>query len=159
MAFVRKRDPRYKQFQQEQEVLRKEREEAQKAKLAAERAERLQRLEDYEAPAWAKIEEHDAVLDELNDVWEEEEIQWECQACNKRFKNERQWKSHESSKKHHEMVEILRRELLAEDGVEEEPSDDATTTSLTDPETEELKVETEAQGNLQTWFMMKFMCT
>ncbi|RKP26584.1 hypothetical protein SYNPS1DRAFT_10135, partial [Syncephalis pseudoplumigaleata] len=114
VAFVRKRDPRYKQFQQEQEALRKEREEAHKARLAAERAERLQRLEEYEAPAWANTEEHDAVLDVLDDVWEEEEVQWECQACNKRFKNERQWKHHESSKKHREMVEILRQELLAE---------------------------------------------
>ncbi|KAI9591832.1 hypothetical protein BDF19DRAFT_453615 [Syncephalis fuscata] len=157
VAFVRRRDPRYKQFLQEQEVLRKEREAAQKARLAAEKAERLQRLENYEAPAWAKSEEHDAVLDELDDVWEEEEEQWECQACNKRFKNERQFKNHESTKKHREMVEILRKELLAEDGVEEEDDDSdsednevsiGSDAATTDSETEEIEGEAKAQGNM-----------
>lgn len=40
--------------------------------------------------------------------------QWECVACNKTFRSEAAWDSHERSKKHMKQVEALRREMQAE---------------------------------------------
>ena len=44
------------------------------------------------------------------DGWDEEETLL-CAACNKRFKNIKQWENHERSKKHLERVKQLRLEI------------------------------------------------
>ena len=41
--------------------------------------------------------------------------EFECPACNKRFKSSQQWENHQKSKKHKKNVELLKRELMAED--------------------------------------------
>jgi DnaJ homolog subfamily A member 5 len=41
--------------------------------------------------------------------------EFECPACNKRFKSSQQWENHQKSKKHKKNVEQLKRELMAED--------------------------------------------
>jgi DnaJ family protein A protein 5 len=48
-----------------------------------------------------------AALEAADSLW--------CAACNKYFKNLRQWENHEQSKKHLQRVKQLRAELLAED--------------------------------------------
>jgi len=41
--------------------------------------------------------------------------EWECVACRKTFRSEAAWDSHERSKKHMKEVEILKREMQADD--------------------------------------------
>lgn len=44
----------------------------------------------------------------------EDEEEWECVACNKTFRSEAAWDSHERSKKHMQAVERLKREMMEE---------------------------------------------
>ncbi|KAJ3300199.1 hypothetical protein HK104_003427 [Borealophlyctis nickersoniae] len=113
-AFVRKRDPRYASFQERQKKLQEEKVAETKLRAAMERARRALKAEDYETPEWAKVQE-DLHVDDLVAAEYEELF---CIACNKAFKSDKQFENHEKSKKHLKNVELLREELLAEEGDE-----------------------------------------
>lgn len=83
-AFVKKRDPRFKVYQAEQDALQELKKADLKRKMEAERVERLAALETFEEQDWTKVD--DAGVD-LH--WEEEEV-FECIVCEKVFKNQKQ---------------------------------------------------------------------
>ncbi|KAJ3034187.1 hypothetical protein HK097_004584, partial [Rhizophlyctis rosea] len=110
--FVRKRDPRYKDFQERQKKIAEEKQAEVKMRVAREKKERALKAMEYEVPEWARVQEEKAV----EEIIAEEEIEeLFCVACNKGFKSEKQFENHEKSKKHIKMVELMREELLADE--------------------------------------------
>ncbi|KAI9724636.1 MAG: hypothetical protein M1828_003660 [Chrysothrix sp. TS-e1954] len=114
VAFVKKRDPRYKPNTQteaeRQEVLRN----AAKAQAARMRAANEAKLS-VEVPEWTKNRESEDEEEEEESSGEEsEEEHFECVACRKTFKSENQFEAHEKSKKHNKAVTALRRKLQEE---------------------------------------------
>lgn len=112
VAFVRKRDPRYKPNQQSEEERQKTLRDAAAAQAARMRAANQAKL-DQEVPEWTKVREPDDNDEELFEE-ESEEEHFECVACRKTFKSENQWTAHEKSKKHVKAIQALRRKLKKE---------------------------------------------
>jgi DnaJ family protein A protein 5 len=115
VTFVRKRDPRYKpNFQSEQDRQKELREKA-KLQAAKSRAENEKRLAGV-IPDWAQSKDQDSTLvGSFDDDDEEEIIHHECVVCNKVFKSEKQYESHEQSKKHKQAVKDIVRQMRKED--------------------------------------------
>lgn len=124
VAFVRKRDPRFKANTQSEEEREKALREATAARAAKQRAENERKMAGEVLPEWAKHREPDEVLEESGD--ESEEEQWECVACRKTFKSEKQWEAHEKSNKHKKAVQALRKKMM-KDGVSLDLDDEAGT--------------------------------
>lgn len=122
VAFVRKRDPRFKANTQSEEEREKTLREATAARAAKQRAENERKIAGEVLPEWAKHREPDEVLEESGD--ESEEEQWECVACRKTFKSEKQWEAHEKSNKHKKAVQALRKKMM-KDGVSLDLDDEA----------------------------------
>lgn len=110
IAFVRKRDPRYTPDTRSAEDKAKAQRELRKAQAAKARAELNAKLEReaQELPSWA-TERPASELEESEEEVEEEHF--ECVACNKTFKSERQYEAHEKSKKHQKAVKDLKRKM------------------------------------------------
>jgi len=123
VAFVRKRDPRFKANTQSEEEREKTLREATAARAAKQRAENERKIAGEVLPEWAKHREPDEVIEESGD--ESEEEQWECVACRKTFKSEKQWEAHEKSNKHKKAVQALRKKMM-KDGISLDLDDDAT---------------------------------
>ncbi|KAA8622654.1 DnaJ domain containing protein [Pyrenophora tritici-repentis] len=106
VAFVRKRDPRYTPQTEEQKA--KAQKEARKAQAARARAAQIAKLdqEAQELPEWATARPADELEEETEE--EVEEDLYECVACNKTFKSERQYDAHEKSKKHQKAIQALK---------------------------------------------------
>ncbi|KAJ5454256.1 uncharacterized protein N7458_005212 [Penicillium daleae] len=121
VAFVKKRDPRYKanaqNEAQRQETLRQ----SVAAQAARSRAQNQAKMGDYVLPEWARSEEQ-AVGD--HEESSESEIQsFECVACNKQFKSQKQFEAHERSKKHLKAVKQLCRDMrIQNDELDLEPA-------------------------------------
>lgn len=111
VAFVRKRDPRYTPDTRSAEDKAKAQRELRKAQAAKARAELNAKLEReaQELPSWA-TERPASELEESEEEEIEEEI-FECVACNKTFKSERQYEAHEKSKKHQKALKDLKRKM------------------------------------------------
>ena len=111
VAFVRKRDPRYTPDTRSAEDKAKAQRELRKAQAARARAELNAKLEReaQELPSWAT--ERPASELEESEEDEVEEEHFECVACNKTFKSERQYEAHEKSKKHQKAVKDLKRKM------------------------------------------------
>jgi DnaJ family protein A protein 5 len=134
VAFVRKRDPRYTPDTKSADEKAKAQREARKAQAARARAAQLEKLEREarELPSWATAQP------EEEEEESEEEIEaehYECVACNKTFKSERQYDAHERSKKHQKAIQALKRKMqkdnahlnLDEDAIDSDiivPADD-----------------------------------
>lgn len=116
VAFVKKRDPRFKPNMQteaeRQNVLRK----AAVAQAARSRAANKARHDPRpeEVPEWMKSSEvqEDSLSDEAEDKVKET---FECVVCNKHFKSEKQYEAHENSRKHMRAVQHIRRQMQQED--------------------------------------------
>ncbi|KAH6637484.1 hypothetical protein C7974DRAFT_432394 [Boeremia exigua] len=110
VAFVRKRDPRYTPDTRSAEDKAKAQRELRKAQAARARAELNAKLERevQELPSWA-TERPASELEESEEEIEEEHF--ECVACNKTFKSERQYEAHEKSKKHQKALKDLKRKM------------------------------------------------
>lgn len=112
VAFVKKRDPRYKanaqNEAQRQETLRQ----SVAAQAAKSRAMNHAKMRQHVVPEWAQSEGHGANEDEESS--ESEVESFECVACYKHFKSQKQFEAHERSKKHLKAVKQLRREMLME---------------------------------------------
>ncbi|KAF9067205.1 DnaJ domain-containing protein [Rhodocollybia butyracea] len=124
--FLRKRDPRYKAHIARQ---------AETAQIHASGSstpntkKRTTALDvTYVEQDWQKVDNRSGHDDLEWAVAEGEDTEeWECVACNKSFRSEPAWDSHERSKKHMKEVERLRQEMLAEGeilGLDEEPEHD-----------------------------------
>ncbi|OQE37432.1 hypothetical protein PENCOP_c010G03950 [Penicillium coprophilum] len=109
VAFVKKRDPRYKvnvqSEAQRQETLRQ----SVAAQAARSRALNQAKMRDHVLPEWAQSEQPVAAEDqEKSEESEESEVEsFECVACHKYFKSQKQFEAHERSKKHLKAVKQL----------------------------------------------------
>jgi len=113
VKFVRKRDPRYKQYQANLEAQKK----AAAAAAATQKAStsRSKPSDSFVEQDWQRVDKrNDADLDWALAEGEDLE-EWECVVCNKTFRSEAAWNSHERSKKHLKEVEKLRLEMEEED--------------------------------------------
>ncbi|KAJ5110732.1 hypothetical protein N7532_001267 [Penicillium argentinense] len=113
VAFVKKRDPRYKanaqNEAQRQETLRQ----SVAAQAARSRAMNNAKLREHVVPEWARSHEPDISDDE--ETSESEIESFECVACHKSFKSQNQFEAHEKSKKHLKAVKQLCREMRLQD--------------------------------------------
>lgn len=111
VAFVRKRDPRYTPNTQTAEDKAKAQRDARKAQAARARAAQMAKMEQEEqaVPHWATARPADEVEEESEE--EVEEDLYECVACNKTFKSERQYDAHEKSKKHQKAIQALKKKM------------------------------------------------
>ncbi|GAB7361381.1 hypothetical protein MBLNU230_g1436t1 [Neophaeotheca triangularis] len=114
VAFVRKRDPRVVVNSQTEAERQKTLRDAAAAQAARARKANQANVEPQVAE-WTKIRDPE---EEEENPFEEEEQQeeevFECVACSKVFKSERQWEAHEKSKKHQKAVFALRKKMQKE---------------------------------------------
>jgi DnaJ family protein A protein 5 len=108
VAFVRKRDPRYLPNTQSDEDRQKVMRDASAAQAARARAANAAKLGDV-VPEWITARDT-AELEESDDEDVENE-EFECVACHKTFKSEKQFEAHERSKKHQKSVQALKRQM------------------------------------------------
>ncbi|KAG9229740.1 putative DnaJ like protein subfamily C member 21 [Amylocarpus encephaloides] len=113
VVFVRKRDPRFIPNSQSEADRQKILRDAVAAQAAKSRAANQAKLQDHVLPAWAQSsmpgEEEEGSSEEVEEV---DHI--ECVVCRKVFKSEKQYETHEKSKKHIKAVQQLRREMKKE---------------------------------------------
>lgn len=113
VSIVRKRDPRYVPSTQTEAERQKALRDATAAQAARARAANEAKLK-AEVPEWTKSREPDPLADmegNFDDEEEEEEQVFECVACNKIFKSEKQWEAHERSKKHQKAIYALQKRM------------------------------------------------
>ncbi|KAG0168148.1 hypothetical protein DFQ28_004445 [Apophysomyces sp. BC1034] len=115
-VFVRKRDPRYKAFQQEEQKRKEAAAAEQKARIQREKQEVQAQLASYQEQEWAKVEhnisDEEADDDDDDDI---EESDFYCVVCDKFYKSEKQFISHESSRRHVKQAQALKEEMLADE--------------------------------------------
>ncbi|KAG5646097.1 hypothetical protein DXG03_004336 [Asterophora parasitica] len=114
--FIRKRDPRYKAHQVRQTELSQNQASASATPVGGAPRRRQQVTEEYIEQDWQKVDTGHlhADLDWAAAEGDDPE-EWECVACQKSFRSEAAWDSHERSKKHLKAVELLRQQMLGED--------------------------------------------
>ena len=133
IAFVKKRDLRYKpntQSEAERQQTLRDAAAAQAARSRAENAAKVNR----EVPEWTKAREPDDLEEETEEEIDEEHF--ECVACKKIFKSEQQFDAHERSKKHIKAVQALRRQVRKE-GMKLGLEDEVSTSGVATPSGEE----------------------
>ena len=148
--FVKKRDRRVILHQMEEAKRRQEKQEADAARREAEKQERLLRAAQYQDAAWARSDSLDSDTDDQEDDTLEEQLVWHCPVCDKHFKSEASMANHEKSKKHKELVELLRLELEEEElGVilEEEEGDEGEEAEQKESDTELNSEEVSGSGS------------
>jgi DnaJ family protein A protein 5 len=109
VAFIRKRDPRYKPNTQSEEDRQKALRDAATAQRARARAANEAKIQEADVPEWDKFREVSEEEESEEEEPEQEII--ECVACDKEFKSERQYEAHEKSKKHQKAVSVLQRKM------------------------------------------------
>jgi DnaJ family protein A protein 5 len=109
VAFIRKRDPRYKPNTQSEEDRQKALRDAATAQRARARAANEAKIQEADVPEWDKFREVSEEEESEEEEPEQEII--ECVACDKEFKSERQYEAHEKSKKHQKAVSALQRKM------------------------------------------------
>ena len=115
VAFVKKRDPRFKpnaQSEAERQKLLRDTAAAQAARSRA--ANQAKQAQQESVPGWMRTSgfEEPEVSDESEEAAQE---QFECVVCKKSFKSEKQYEAHERSKKHVRAVQHLKRQMQQED--------------------------------------------
>lgn len=131
VSFVRKRDPRYTPNTQSEADRHKSLRTAAAAQAARSRAANTQVHSSFEVPEWVQASE-DKVDEQDSELEESEAEILECVACNKRFKSEKQFESHERSKKHIKAIQELRRQMKRETANLDLDVDDTPNTYLKD---------------------------
>lgn len=118
VAFVRKRDPRYKPHAQTAAERQKIVRDAATAQAARSRAANQAKMAERVGTAdWTK--ESDTVGEAIDEDFSETEAdepeeEFECVVCHKVFKSEKQFDAHEKSKKHIKAVQRLRKDMHSE---------------------------------------------
>ena len=114
VAFVKKRDPRFKTNVKSEAERQKTLQDAAKSQAARQRAaNQAKQAQTQAVPEWMKsgqVQEDDTSDDVENKVSD----QFECVVCNKSFKSENQYEAHEKSRKHVRAVQNLKRQMLEE---------------------------------------------
>ena len=115
VAFVKKRDPRFKpntQSEAERQRLLRDTAVAQAARSRA--ANEAKQAQMGIVPQWIKSSEtlESDISGESEEVAQE---QFECVVCKKSFKSEKQYEAHEKSRKHIKAVQHLKMQMLQED--------------------------------------------
>jgi DnaJ family protein A protein 5 len=138
IAFVRKRDPRYTPNTQTDEDEAKAQRDARKAQVARARAAQIAKLEQetQAVPDWATARPADELEEESEEEIDEEH--YECVACNKTFKSERQWEAHEKSKKHQKAIQALKKKMQ-KDNAHLNLDEDALSSGVITPANDELE--------------------
>jgi DnaJ family protein A protein 5 len=138
IAFVRKRDPRYTPNTQTDEDKAKAQRDARKAQVARARAAQIAKLEQetQAVPDWAIARPADELEEESEEEIDEEH--YECVACNKTFKSERQWEAHEKSKKHQKAIQALKKKMQ-KDNAHLNLDEDALSSGVITPANDELE--------------------
>ena len=113
--FMRKRDPRYKAYTARQAKSTEQPPTAPASGTTTPR--RPAPTSTFVAQDWQKVAEPSDAAADLEWARAEgaEDEEWECIACNKTFRSEAAWSSHERSKKHLRAVEQLKREMQDEE--------------------------------------------
>lgn len=115
VAFVKKRDPRFKPNTQSEVERQKLLRDTAIAQAARSRAANQAKQAPYESmPGWMKPSESQdpETSDESKEAAQE---QFECVVCKKSFKSEKQYEAHEKSRKHIRAVQHLKRQMHQED--------------------------------------------
>ncbi|CAG8645891.1 3571_t:CDS:2, partial [Paraglomus occultum] len=121
VEFVRKRDPRYKKYNEFISEQNAAKQAEAKKRAARDRAEYLASLQQYTEQEWARVDnEEEEVIETDDDEIEEEYV---CIACNKNFKHEKAWNSHERSKKHLKNLWLLQR-MMKDDANMSDPNNE-----------------------------------
>jgi DnaJ family protein A protein 5 len=147
VAFVRKRDPRYTPNTQSADDKAKAQRDATKAQAARARAAQIAKLEKeaQALPSWATA--RPASEEEEESEEEIEEDHYECVACNKTFKSERQYEAHERSKKHQKAIQSLKRRMQ-KDNAHLDLDKDAISSGVITPADDDFEVDaTESDTN------------
>ncbi len=111
LAFVKKRDPRFKPNAQSEAERQKILRDAVAAQAARSRAANLAKVAPRGlVPEWMMNRE-EVVNNESEESEDEPDEHVECVVCNKSFKTEKQYEAHERSKKHTKAVQQLRRQM------------------------------------------------
>ncbi|KAL9038838.1 MAG: hypothetical protein Q9214_005124, partial [Letrouitia sp. 1 TL-2023] len=114
VAFVKKRDPRFKNQSQNESERQKALRDAASAQAARSRAANKARTTlDYEQPGWARTSQFEDI-EKTTDDEEQPRDQFECVICHKIFKSEKQYEAHEKSKKHLKSTQKIRKEMEKE---------------------------------------------
>ncbi|KAL8711120.1 MAG: hypothetical protein Q9220_004501 [cf. Caloplaca sp. 1 TL-2023] len=125
VAFVKKRDPRYKPSTQSEAERQKVLRDAASAQAARSRAaNRARGQETVKLPRWTQPEDPGQSDHSISTEEEEAKEVVECIICDKLFKSEKQFEAHERSKKHVKATQRIRKQMRndAEDlGLEEPP--------------------------------------
>ncbi|KAJ4479941.1 DnaJ domain-containing protein [Lentinula aciculospora] len=110
--FLRKRDPRYKKHVAQQADTTQ----THTSGLTTPNSKKIAAQDvNYIEQEWQKIDNRAGDPDLEWAVAEgDDSEEWECVACNKSFRSEAAWDSHERSKRHLKEVDKLRREMLEE---------------------------------------------
>lgn len=117
VAFVKKRDPRYKPSTQSEAERQKILRDSAASQAARARAANQEKLGQTFVAEWAQSRGDDEAdyNDEFATSDEESEVEcFECVMCNKVFKSEKQFEAHEKSKKHTKAVQQLRWQMKKE---------------------------------------------
>ena len=115
VAFVKKRDPRYKpnvQTEVERQTILQNAANAQAARSRA--ANQAKNAQAQVIPDWMNPIEAEGTS-ESDEVADDVQERFECVICKKDFKSENQYEAHEKSKKHVKAVQSLRRQMQKED--------------------------------------------
>jgi DnaJ family protein A protein 5 len=115
VAFVRRRDPRYTPNRANAEERQKMMRDVARQQAERSRRKNAEKEEGQALPEWAR-----GGGDEGADEWgegseDEDEVVYECVACDKTFKSERQAEAHERSKKHLAALKKLQWEMRMDD--------------------------------------------
>ena len=115
VEFIRRRDPRYKKFK---DLLKAEEEKRQEELAQKKKNDAEFKAMQYKIWMEEKLEEEKLMEKEHlseQEIFEEDIQVFECYACNKIFKSDKQLISHENSKKHKDAVALLRASLLEDE--------------------------------------------
>ncbi|KAL8654700.1 MAG: hypothetical protein Q9210_001346 [Variospora velana] len=116
VAFVKKRDPRYRPTVQSEAERQKVLKDAAVAQAARSRAaNQAKMIQSTSLPRWTQP--NDTEPSEASDTHEEEALKetYECILCKKLFRSEQQFQAHEKSKKHIKAAQQIRTEMQYED--------------------------------------------
>lgn len=114
VVFVKKRDPRYKSYNQNEAERQRMLRELAAAQAARSRAANQAKVLEHVTPEWARTKEMEEEYYNSSESGSDIE-HFECVVCNKTFKSEKQFEAHERSKKHIKAVRQLRWEMKIQD--------------------------------------------
>ncbi|KAI9738326.1 MAG: hypothetical protein M1834_008824 [Cirrosporium novae-zelandiae] len=111
VAFVKKRDPRYKANIQTEAERQKVLRDLAAAQAARSRAANIAKYESEVLPEWSQRRDY-SDGEETEEEDEEIEVEsFECMLCHKTFKSEKQYEAHEKSKKHLKAIQQIKKQM------------------------------------------------